>query len=62
MHFLARAGVGWGILRTGLLARWVGYMAIGWSLFWLLASLGGGTPPATPLIMPAVIGVTLLRE
>lgn len=62
MHFLAMAGVGWGILRTGLLERWVGCMAIGWSLFWLLVGLGGGVPPATPLIMPAVIGVTLLRE
>ncbi len=62
IHFLAVAGMGLGIIRTGLLAPWVGWMAIGWNLFWLLAGLGGGVPPATPLIMPAVIGVTLLRE
>ena len=61
-HFLAVAEIGSGIIRTGLLARWVGWTAIGWSLFWLLAGLGGGVPPVTPLIMPAVIGVTLLRE
>jgi hypothetical protein len=62
VYFLATAGFGWGILRTGLLARWVGWMAIGWSLLWLLVGLSGGVPPATPLIMPAVIGLTLLRE
>ena len=59
-YFLATAGFGWAILRTGLLARWVGWAAIGWSLLWLLAGLGGGVPPATPLIMPAVIGIALL--
>ncbi|HEX6387148.1 MAG TPA: hypothetical protein VF177_20980 [Anaerolineae bacterium] len=61
-HFLATAGFGLGILRTGLLARWVGWVAIGWSLLWLLGGLGGGVPPATPLIMPAVIGFALLRK
>jgi hypothetical protein len=59
-YFLATAGFGLGILRTGLLARWVGWAAIGWSLLLLLVGLGGGVPPATPLIMPAVIGVALL--
>lgn len=59
-YFLATAGFGLGILRTGLLARWVGWAAIGWSLLWLLGGLRGGVPPATPLIMPAVIGIALL--
>lgn len=61
-HFVAMAGIGRGILRTKLLASWVGWAAIGWSLLLLLAGLGGGVPPATPLILPAVIGVALLRR
>jgi hypothetical protein len=61
-HYVAMAAFGWGILRTKLLASWVGWAAIGWSLLWLLAGLGGGVPPATPLILPAVIGFVLLRE
>lgn len=60
VHFLAVAGIGLGILRTGLLARWVGWVAIGWSLLWLLGGLGGGLPDALPLVMPVVIGVALL--
>lgn len=61
-YFLATAGFGLGILRTRLLAPWVAWAAIGWSLLWLLAGLGGGVPPATPLIMPVVIGIALLRK
>lgn len=60
VHFVAVAGVGWGILRTALLAPWMGQVTIGWSLLWLLVGLGGGVPPAMPLLMPAVIGVALL--
>lgn len=62
VYFLATAGFGLGILRTGLLARWVGWAAIGWSLLWLLGGLLGGVPPATPLIMPVVIGFALLQK
>lgn len=59
-YYLAVAGIGLGILRTGLLARWVGWAAIGWNLLWLIGSLGGGTPDAMPLVMPVVIGIVLL--
>jgi hypothetical protein len=59
-HFLATAGFGWGTVRTGLLAPGLGWSVIGWSLLMLLAGLGGGLPPATPIIMPAVMGIALL--
>lgn len=62
LHFLATSGFGLGILRTRLVARWVGWLAIGWSVLWLLGGLGGNVPPGTPLIMPVVIGFTLLRK
>ena len=61
-YFLATAGFGLAILRTRLLAPWVGWAAIAWGLLLLLAGVGGGVPPATPLIMPAVIGFALLSQ
>lgn len=61
-YHLAVAGFGFAIVRTRLLAPWVGWAAMAWSLFWLLGGLFGIGAPAIPLIMPAVIGVTLLRE
>lgn len=62
VYYLATIGVGWAILRTGLLAPRVGLLAIGWSLLWLLVGLFGVGAPAIPLIMPFVIGVVLLRK
>jgi hypothetical protein len=59
--FIALALVGWGILRTGLLAPALGWIAIGWSFLWLVSflfRLGGA--PAVPFIMPAVIGLAVL--
>lgn len=61
VHFAAVAGFGWGILRSGLLEPWVGQVTVGWSLLWLLGSLVGVGAPGIPFIMPAVIGVALLR-
>ncbi|HZD58094.1 MAG TPA: hypothetical protein VE136_15295 [Anaerolineales bacterium] len=61
-HFLAVAGIGLGIIRTGLLARWIGWLAIGWSLLWLLGGLAGDLADALPLVMPVIIGIVLLRR
>jgi hypothetical protein len=58
--FVAMAFIGWGILRTGLLAPWLGWTAIGWSVLWFAGLLFGVGAPAIPFIMPAVIGVALL--
>lgn len=61
-HLLAVAGFGWGILRSGLLAPSLGWVAIGWSVLWFAGLLFGVGAPAIPLIMPAVIGVALLAR
>lgn len=61
-HLVAMAGFGWAILRAGLLAPWVGWAAIGWSILWLAGyplSIGA---PGILFIMPAVIGAALLRK
>ena len=59
-HLGATVGFGLSLLRTGVLAPWVGWSAIGWSILWLgLYPLGVGAPGIL-LIMPAVIGVALL--
>lgn len=60
VHLLAAAGFGWGILRAGLLAPWVGPVTIGWSVLWLVGYVAGAGAPGILFIMPAVIGVALL--
>ena len=61
--FTAMILIGWGILRTGLLAPALGWAAIGWSVIWLIAFvLRIGGAPAVPFLMPAVIGVALLVQ
>ncbi len=59
-HFIAIAGFGWAILRARLLPPWLGWAAIGWSVFWFVAALAGVGAPAIPFLMPAAIGVALL--
>jgi hypothetical protein len=64
-YFLQLAGVagfGWGILRARLLAPWVGWAAIGWSVLWLVGGLVGVGAPGILFIMPAVIGAVLLLK
>jgi hypothetical protein len=61
--FVAIALIGWGILRSGILSPSLGWIAIGWSVLWLAAFLlRAGGAPAVPFIMPAVIGIALLRR
>lgn len=61
-HLVATAGFGWGILRTRILAPWMGPAAIGWSVLWLAGYGVGGGAPGILFIMPAVIGVALLWQ
>ena len=62
LHLAAIVGFGWGILRSGLLASWVGWAAIGWGILWLAGYLVGVGAPAILFIMPAFIGIALLRR
>lgn len=58
---LAIAGYGRALLQTSLVSDWVGWAAIGWSVFWLVAFLVIRTSiPGVLLIMPLVIGTMLL--
>lgn len=59
-HFLATAGIGWGLIRSRLVGPSVGWAAIGLSILFFLGALIGASAPAAPFIVPAVIGVTLL--
>jgi len=62
LHLLGTAGIGWSLLRTKLLATWIGWMAIGWSMLWVAGYLVGAGLPAVLFIMPAVIGAALLMK
>jgi hypothetical protein len=62
LQLVGVAGFGWGILRTGLLAPWVGWTAIGWSILWIAGYLIGVGAPGILFIMPAVIGAVLLLK
>ena len=62
VHLAATAGFGWGILCTRLLASWVGWVTIGWSVLWLPGYPVGAGAPGLLFIMPAVIGIELLRR
>lgn len=61
LGLLALTGYGWALLRTDLVPAWVGGGAVAWGLLWLVALLLGAGAPAVLFIMPAVIGVALLR-
>ncbi|MDX1616630.1 MAG: hypothetical protein R3300_20145 [Candidatus Promineifilaceae bacterium] len=62
IHFVAVIGIGWAILRSGLLSASLGWATIGWSSLWLVGALVGAGAPAVPLLMPAAIGVALLLK
>lgn len=55
------AGYGWAILRTGVLARWVGWATIGWSFAWLVVILATqDSLPAVLFVLFLLIGVATL--
>lgn len=60
LHLLAMAGFGWVILRTNLLASWMGQVVIGWSLLWIVGYFIGAGAPGLLFLMPAVTGAALL--
>ncbi len=53
---LSMAGYGWAILRTGLLPRWIAWVAIAWSLVVLVMVL----PPAVLFVPALFLGIALL--
>ncbi len=64
LAFLAQAAFGFSLLRTGLVASWVGWATIAWNLFWLivlpLASPRDIYYPVLHHTAPLVIGIALL--
>jgi hypothetical protein len=60
LHYVAVAGIGWAIVRSGLLSPSLGWAAIGWSGLWLAGALVGVGIPAVPMLMPAILGVALM--
>jgi hypothetical protein len=66
LAFLGQAAIGGGLRQGRLLAPWIGWTAIGWSLAWL-AALPLLTPrdiyfPVLHHFMPLLIGAALLRR
>jgi hypothetical protein len=70
LGLLATAGFGWALLETGILPGWVGWVTLGWGLFFggislkmawarsVRATLNG--IPLLPMVMQLVIGISLL--
>ena len=66
LAFLAQVAIGGALLRSGLLARWIGWVTILWNLAWLVV-LPVITPediyfPILHHLMPLLIGGALLRR
>jgi hypothetical protein len=68
LAFASIAGFGASILMTGLIARWIGWAAVGWGIGWGLVfviewvTTGGFDFPVLHHVIPFVIGVALLRN
>lgn len=60
-YFLAAAGFGWAVIRSGVLPPWVGYVAVAWSAIWLLFPLIFRSDlPAVLALFPIIFGVGML--
>ena len=60
---LTIAAYGWAILRTKILSRWVGWIAIGWSLGWAALYLSRlVTAPLGVNLTTFLLGLALLRR
>ena len=58
---VAAAGFGWAVIRSGVLPVWIGYVVVGWSVFWLLFPLVFRFDlPAFLLLYPVLIGFGML--
>ena len=68
LAFAAIAAIGGSILVTGVVSRAVGWVAVGWGVWWGLAfvagwiAVGGFDYPVLHHVIPLVIGVALLRQ
>lgn len=70
LGLLATAGFGWALLQTGILPSWVGWVTLGWGLFFGGISLKMAVArsvradlnavPLLPMVMQLVIGLSLL--
>ena len=58
-YLAAMAGFSWGILLAGLLAPWVGWLSLGWSIFWIVGYMVVGIP-AVIIVFPLIYGIGLL--
>ena len=58
-YLAAMAGFSLGILRTRLLAPWVGWLSLGWSIFWIVGYMVVGIP-AVIIMFPLIYGIGLL--
>lgn len=60
-YFLAAAGFGWAVIRSGVLPPWVGYVAVSWSALWLLFPLVFKFDlPAALALFPIIFGAGML--
>ena len=60
-YFVAAAGFGWAVIRSGVLPSWVGYVAVAWSAFWLLFPLIFKYDlPAVLALLPIIFGVGMV--
>ena len=63
LALLATAGFGWALLQTGMLPSWVGWVTVGWGLLWAGVHLRSDeTIPLLPMVMPVVIGISVLLK
>lgn len=66
LAFLAQAAFGAAVLRTGLVAGWVGWATIIWNLAWLVAMLIFSPRniyfPVLHHVAPLIIGIALLAQ
>lgn len=66
LALLGQAALGLALLQTGLLAPWVGWVTIVWSLGWLAAlpilSTGDLYYPVLHMVVPLLIGIALLAK
>ncbi len=60
-YFVAAAGFGWAVIRSGVLPLWIGYVAVAWSALWLLFPLVFKFDlPAALALFPIIFGVGML--
>jgi hypothetical protein len=63
LGMLATVGFGWALLQTSFLPGWVGWVTLGWGALWILAFLKNFNQiPLLPMVMPVVIGTSLLLK